>query len=42
MRVSFLVPEDAFEPGANDVQVFAVSGPAANPTLVGLQTLDSS
>ena len=36
--VSFLVPEEAFEPGSNDVSVYRVSGSEANPTLIGLQT----
>ena len=39
MSVSFLVLEDAFKTGDNDVQVFAVNGPASNPTVVSLQTL---
>jgi hypothetical protein len=38
VRVSFLVPEDAFRTGENEVRVFAVNGPAANPILVSLQT----
>ncbi len=35
IRVSFLVPEEAFEPGANDVQVYSISSPEM---LVALQT----
>ena len=38
VRVSFLAPGDAFGPGANDVQVFSVSGDPSAPNLVGLET----
>jgi hypothetical protein len=38
VRVSFLVPEEAFKTGENEVQVFGVNGPASNPILVSLQT----
>jgi hypothetical protein len=35
IRVSFLAPEEAFKPGANDVQVYSISSPEM---LVALQT----
>ncbi len=38
VRVSFLVPADAFAPGSNDVQVFEVSGDASAPALASLET----
>lgn len=38
VRVSFLVPQDAYRTGRNDVQVFAVNGPAGSPTFAELET----
>jgi hypothetical protein len=38
VRVSFLVPEDAYEAGANEVQVYLIDGSGATPLLTTLET----